>query len=327
MLDLTVAIPTFNGAQRLPLVLKHLQAQQNTEGIAWEILIVDNHSNDNTFDLVRELQKNWNYPFPLRYCFEAKQGLAFARYKAVEEANSEFVGFLDDDNLADPNWVAAACQFGQSHPQVGAYGSKIVGNFEVEPPKNFARIASFLAINDRGKTMKPYDKKGKMLPPGAGLVVRKRAWLENVPLQTRLVGRTTGQMLASEDVEALRHIQTGGWEIWYNPAMLVHHIIPRKRLEKAYLMNLCYGVGLASYPTRTIALSSWQKPIFLLAYFINDIRRILLHLLKYRKAVQTDPVAASEMQFLIGRLASPFYFLKNRDRTHQTSNNKRYLPS
>jgi glycosyltransferase involved in cell wall biosynthesis len=309
MTDFTVAIPTYNGAERLPLVLDKLGSQIVVEGLSWEAIVVDNNSNDDTAEVVKTYQKQWNYPFPLRYCFEPQQGLAFARQKAVTEAKGELIGFLDDDNLPEANWVAAGYKFGQSHPKVGAYGSKIVGDFEVTPPENFNRIATFLALIDRGKSAKLYDSKKKMFPPGAGLIVRKSVWLENVPAKLMLSGRVAGKMLASEDLEALRYIQGGGWEIWYNPEMVVHHLIPKGRLEKEYLMKLCYGIGLASYPTRTINLSLWQKPIFWGAYLVNDLRKILLHIFKYGKEVKNDPVVASEMQFFVGRLMSPFYFL------------------
>lgn len=324
MVDFTVTIPTFNGATRLPLVLEKLQSQIDTEDFIWEVLVVDNNSNDKTAEVVKQYQNNWNYSFALRYCFEAQQGLAFARQKAITEAKGELIGFLDDDNLPEGNWVAAAYKFGQSHPQVGAYGSKIVGDFEVTPPNNFNRIATFLALIDRGKSAKLFDSKKKMFPPGAGLVVRKSVWLENVPAKLVLSGRVAGKMLASEDLEALRYLQGGGWEIWYNPEMVVHHLIPKGRLEKDYLMKLCYGIGLASYPTRTINLSLWQKPIFLGAYLVNDLRKILLHIFKYGKEVKNDPVAASEMQFLVGRLMSPFYFLGmvlRGDRSSKSSSN------
>jgi hypothetical protein len=36
-MDITVAIPTFNGADRLPEVLRQLQGQEQTDSIEWEI--------------------------------------------------------------------------------------------------------------------------------------------------------------------------------------------------------------------------------------------------------------------------------------------------
>ena len=88
MIDLTVAIPTYNGETRLPDVLKRLRSQINTESFNWEILVVDNNSTDHTAQVVRDYQDNWPDAFPLKYCFAPEQGAAFARQRAVEKANT-----------------------------------------------------------------------------------------------------------------------------------------------------------------------------------------------------------------------------------------------
>ncbi|MGB5969814.1 MAG: glycosyltransferase, partial [Spirulinaceae cyanobacterium] len=46
--DFTVAIPTYNGATRLPQVLDKLKLQTGIEQLNWEILVVDNNSSDST---------------------------------------------------------------------------------------------------------------------------------------------------------------------------------------------------------------------------------------------------------------------------------------
>uniref|UniRef100_A0ACD5GQF4 Glycosyltransferase n=1 Tax=Desertifilum tharense IPPAS B-1220 TaxID=1781255 RepID=A0ACD5GQF4_9CYAN len=51
-----------------------------------------------TAEIVREYQAILPQHSQLRYCFEPEQGAAFARQKAVEEAQGELIGFLDDDN-------------------------------------------------------------------------------------------------------------------------------------------------------------------------------------------------------------------------------------
>ncbi|MGF1676281.1 MAG: glycosyltransferase, partial [Rivularia sp. (in: cyanobacteria)] len=119
-INFTVAIPTYNGASRLPEVLERLQNQLHTENISWEIIVVDNNSTDNTADIVKNYQQNWQYPFSLKYSFEPRQGAAYARERGVSEAKGEFIGFLDDDNYPLSNWVAKAYEFAQKYPQAGA---------------------------------------------------------------------------------------------------------------------------------------------------------------------------------------------------------------
>jgi len=315
MIDFTVAICTYNGAKRFPEVLERLRAcEQGTKltqvdraQIFWEVLVVDNNSADNTAKVVQDYQADWPISFPLRYCFEPQQGLAFARQRAVMEARGKFIGFLDDDNLPNSDWIATAYAFGETHPLAGAYGGQIHGDFEVEPPSQFKKIASFLAIVERGSTPFVYQRHQGILPPGSGLVVRKQAWCENVPIRLFLTGRIGGSMLASEDLEALLYIQKGGWEIWYNPEMEIFHKIPYWRMERNQLISVVRGIGLARHHIRMLRLKAWHKPWAFPVYFFNDLRKVLYFFTRYQSLIETDVVVACEMEFLLSSLISPFY--------------------
>lgn len=344
VVDLTVAIPTYNGGRRLPEVLDRLriccqnatrhrhhnayQVRQRLAGTTprtaveqtrtathqqdfiWEIIVVDNNSTDDTAQIVQAYQADWPKQCALRYCFEPKQGAAFARTRAFKEARGELVAFLDDDNIPAPDWIEAAYAFGRTHPNAGAYGSQIHGAFEVTPPKNFERLAPFLAITQRGSEPLRYEPAQKVLPPSAGLVVRKQAWLDSVPSQLILTGRTAKSMVTGEDLEMLSYIQANGWEIWYNPAMQLYHKIPYWRLERKYLIPFFRGIGLSRYVTRMLSVKPWQRPIATLAYMTNDLRKIAFHILKYGVRVRSDLIAACEMQLFVSSLLSPFYLWK-----------------
>ncbi|MEM9926058.1 MAG: hormogonium polysaccharide biosynthesis glycosyltransferase HpsE [Cyanobacteria bacterium P01_D01_bin.50] len=310
-INFTVAIPTYNGGSRLPEVLNRLQNQLHIENISWEIIVVDNNSTDNTADIVKKYQESWQHPFSLRYCFEAKQGAAYARERGVAEAKGKFIGFLDDDNYPVSNWVIKAYEFGQKYPKVGAIASQIHPNWEIEPPENFQRIAPFLAITERGNIPLLYQPKSKLLPPSAGIVIRKQAWLETVPNKLVLTGRINGNMLTGEDTEMLSYIQKSNWDIWYNPEMEIYHQIPSWRLQKEYLFPFFKGIGLSRCVTRMVDIKPYLKPVAIFAYMINDLRKILFHIFKHGKKLKTDLVPACEMQLFINSLISPFYLWKN----------------
>ena len=310
-LDFTVAIPTYNGENRLPELLEKLRNQINTENLSWEIIVVDNNSTDNTAQVIKAYQKDWTCPYPLKYCFEPKQGAAYARKRAVTEAKGRFIGFLDDDNYPTSTWISAAYAFGEQHPQAGAYGSQIHPDWEVEPPENFARIAPFLAITERGDLPLLYEPRKRLLPPSAGLVVRRQAWLESVPNQPILTGRVAGNMLTSEDLEMLSYIQKFGWEVWYNPEMEIYHKIPSSRLTQEYLIPFLRGIGFSRYVTRMVNIKPFYQPVATLAYMGNDLRKIILHLIKYRQKLTSDLVANCEMHYFISSFFSPLYLWKN----------------
>jgi glycosyltransferase involved in cell wall biosynthesis len=308
MLDLTVAIRAYNAAAQLPEILNKLKIQVGTEVIDWEIIVIDNNSRDNTAQVIQEYQFTWNERFPLKYFLETKQGSSIARRTAMEKARGSWVAFLDDDNLPASDWVAKAYSFSKSYPQLGAYGGQIHGEFEVEPPRNFWKIAAYLAIVERGQ--KPF-RYSQVLPPGAGIVISKKAWLDSVPQTLFLVG-PEGKSLHSkgEDMEFLACLQNSGWEIWYNPEMHITHKIPSWRLEREYLISLIVGSGLNRFHIRMIRLRPWQRLLAFFPYLIYDFQKALLYFIKNFALLKTDTTTACEMALFLSIFVSPFYLWK-----------------
>lgn len=311
--NFTIAIPTYNGAARLPALLDKLRSQENPQNIAWTILVVDNNSTDNTAELVKryaaQAEAQSQQP-SIQYAFAKRQGAAFARVKAMEVATSEWVGFLDDDVTPASDWMSNAYAFARSHPEAGAFGGQIHGEFEVEPPSNFNRIKSFLALRERGSTPHLYNPDHLSLPPSAAWVVNAQAWHDNVSDQPVLGGRANGSMVQGDDYEPLLRMHKAGWKIWYAPSLHVAHQIPKSRLERGYLKSLSWGCGICICPLRMINSQGWQRPLLWLKLMLSNLKRVVLHWLKYRNELETDLVAACEMDFYLGSFASPFYYLK-----------------
>jgi GT2 family glycosyltransferase len=313
-LDFSVAICTYNGEQRLPEVLDRLSSQL-VEGIRWEVIVVDNNSRDNTRSVVMDYAHLWRSDCELRYVFEEIQGLAFARARAIQSARSrELVGFLDDDNLPEENWVTAAYQFGQEHPNAGAYGGITHPFLDQPPPDYFDQVKLLLAVINRGDQPFQYlrSAKPRRVPIGAGCVVRKQAWQDCVPDNLLLSGRDEAgrSMLGTcEDLETMYYIQNSDWEVWYNPRMEIWHHLPSHRLEPGYLLKIARTSGLSNYALRTARLQAHQRKwmVFLTPlYLLSDGQKVLSYYLKHRQQLSTNLGKACELQARIGRFLSPF---------------------
>jgi glycosyltransferase involved in cell wall biosynthesis len=309
-LDFTVAIPTYNGATRLPKVIDLLLHQTGLANLNWEIIIIDNNSKDDTNKVIESYKKFSNQNLSLRYFLEKQQGVAFARMRAINEARGEFIAFIDDDNFPANDWVLQSYIFGKEHPQAGAWSGQIHGDFEVSPPEDFTRIQAFLAIREHGLQPYLFDADNLRLPPGAALVVRKQAWCESVPEELVFKGRLSKLMVSGDDTEALLYLHKAGWEIWYNPAMHINHQIPHWRLEKDYLLVLARGCGLCIFQLRLINAKNWQKPILLVKTILGNLRRLLQHIIKYRGQFRSNLIALFEINFYWASMISPFYSLK-----------------
>lgn len=307
MVALSVVLPTYNGAERFPRVLECLRLQANTECFQWEVIVVDNNSSDNTKDIFQKQIGLWpSSSWPLRYVFEPRQGLAYARQAGVETAKGDWVAFLDDDNWPDIYWVSEILAFVQAHPKAGAIGSQITGNFEQPPVAVIKPLLFYLAINERGETPMLYDPRSKGVPPGAGLAVRRDAWLKSVPSQLFLVGRVNNSCLPGEDAEALLYLHRSGWEIWYNPAMKIEHHIPAFRIAPNYLKSNLFGIGLCRHHLRMLMFPVWQRPLMATAYICHDFYKIIVHWLHHTQRPYSL-LAECEMKRLLGTFAGPFY--------------------
>lgn len=308
--QLTVCICTYNGGKRIGKVLDSLQQQININ-FDWELIIVDNNSTDETKQIIKKYKNNSLKGVPLKYCIEKKQGLAYARRCGIREAQGDLIAFLDDDNIPSHDWVFQVFKFGMEHPQAGAYGGQIHGKFEEEPPQGFDSIARYYALITGNKTYcyneKYKNTRKKLFPPGAGIVVRKKAWQKSVPDKQNIIG-VSGESLdsKSEDVEFLSYIFYDAWELWFNHKMLIYHVIPKSRFSREYIMEFFKGIGLSRHWTRMIAFKPWQRPIVTVLYLVNDFLKLIFYWFKYRNKLDVDLVIAGKMQLLKYIFLSPF---------------------
>ncbi len=254
-LGVSIIIPCHNSARFLPETLKHLRNQEPTE-CAWEIIIVDNGSTDDTATVARQLWPD-NLPISLRVVSESAPGAGPARQKGVQEARYEFLGFVDHDNWVCPTWVRAAYQRMLSDPDIALCGSYSDGEFETAPPAWFSHVEHLYAIGPR---LEPGDITLRANLWTAGLVVRRSALLElfRAGFQPLLTGRLGSKLTSGEDSELTYAIRLAGWKIWLDSELHFLHYMPSARLNWPYLRKLCYGSALAT-PAHD-AFFSLQKP-------------------------------------------------------------------
>ena len=102
--DVTIMIPTFRRPEGLAAVLESLRRQTGVEGLSIETLVVDNAPEGGADRVVGPLGKG--FPFALRCLHEPNPGVANARNRGWAAARGQFVAFIDDDETAEPNWLA-----------------------------------------------------------------------------------------------------------------------------------------------------------------------------------------------------------------------------
>jgi cellulose synthase/poly-beta-1,6-N-acetylglucosamine synthase-like glycosyltransferase len=93
--------------------------KQNFDTNSYDIIVVNNRSNDNTENVIRR--------YPIRYLFEAKPGPAAARNSGIRASNAHFVAFTDADCIPDPDWLTQ--MISEMKPGVAGGGGTIVSYY------------------------------------------------------------------------------------------------------------------------------------------------------------------------------------------------------
>ncbi|MEO2205059.1 glycosyltransferase [Paenibacillus pabuli] len=247
---------------------------------AYEILVIDNRSTDNT----KELFASLGFPEHVRYIFEPQLGLSYARNRAIEEAKGEFVMFLDDDALAAPTWVDEVIKIFDMDPDIGCVGGKIVPIWEGGKPEWIPDdIVSLYTVMDFSDSI--VEMKAPHIPFGANVSFRKSIFKEIQPFRVDL-GRVGNNLMSSEESELIGRVRLVH-KIYYSPYAVVEHKIAKSRLNKRWLLRRVYWQGISD-ATR-YQKSAWgiykhliriAQSALLIAISFNNVKKVTSQMAK-----------------------------------------------
>ncbi len=225
-LKVTVAIPTYNRADFLRQTLAGIAAQHFPRD-HFEVIVIDNNSTDHTRAVVAEFADR--NPAP-RYLRETKQGLDYARNRAIAEARGEIIVFGDDDILVQPDWLAqmAVPLIADPGRRIGAVGGEVIPVFPDGLPDWVREWHAPLAFRpDAG----PLEARHS--PMGANLAFPSWVFEQLGPFHTAL-DRAAGNYFSGGDSEMIRRVRQAGLEVWFAPGAAVKHQMPASRTTFRY---------------------------------------------------------------------------------------------
>ena len=147
-MNISVIICTYNRSGSLVRTLESFREVLHPKDAAWELVVVDNNSSDNTREVVDLFIEKSG--IPCGYVFENKQGLSYARNNGVAEAKGEILSFTDDDVIVDKNWLQNI-EHEFKEKDVACIGGKILPIWEKPQPEWLkGELMQFLALQDLG---------------------------------------------------------------------------------------------------------------------------------------------------------------------------------
>jgi len=107
----SIVTPTYNRAGFIGDAVRSVLCQSMPD---WELLIVDDGSEDNTREVLAEYETDPR----IHYFYQPNQGQSIARNNALEKVRGDFVGFLDSDDLWCADKLERQLALFESHPEV-----------------------------------------------------------------------------------------------------------------------------------------------------------------------------------------------------------------
>ncbi len=112
MATVSVIIPTFNRQEVVGQAVQSVLAQTYTD---YEVLVVDDGSTDDT----EQVLHTWHSS--IRYIKKANGGPASARNEGLRHASSDYVAFLDSDDLWEPTFLQTGMSFFSNNHDLGLF--------------------------------------------------------------------------------------------------------------------------------------------------------------------------------------------------------------
>lgn len=240
---ISVAICTYNNAAKLDMALESLKEMVYPPGLEYEILVIDNNSDDGTQEIVERYKPVWGTR--IRYIFEGRQGLSHARNRAMKEAAGDVVSYIDDDIKADPQWLSAIGTAFERYPTAAVVGGRSYLVFPSSPPAWLSEKCELLLSRlDYGD--EPIVGTDQDLF-GVNFSVRTD-WLRRVGGFDPSLGRRGRSLVSGEESDLLRRIRALGGVAVYEPAAVVGHIVSTERLKLRWFLRRFFVAGRESIP-------------------------------------------------------------------------------
>jgi len=209
----SVVIPNWNGREFLPACLSALRSQTYGD---FEVVLVDNHSTDDSLALVSK-----HHPEAKVVRLDENRGFAKAMNAGFRAAEGEYVACLNNDTEASPTWLSELVACMERHPRAAAIASKML---DLRNPQLLDgagdSMTGYLRAYPRGRGEEDsgqYDEEIEVFGVSGGASL----WRAQV---LRELGYFDEDLFAYyEDVDLSFRARLAGYECWYAPRAVVLH--------------------------------------------------------------------------------------------------------
>ena len=211
--DVSICIASYRRPAGLSRLLDSLERLKLPIGVQIETIVVDNDRDASAASIAQSRSGSLE---PIHYYVEPRRNIALARNRALSEASGEWIVFIDDDEVADENWIAEYLKLVEREPCDGAFGPVLSRLEEVVTP--WLDVETFYTRR-RHATGEPL---------GAGDLYTSNALVRRRLFDERSFDPSYG-LTGGEDSELFGHmLRAGARFLWCDEARVAEFVPPER---------------------------------------------------------------------------------------------------
>jgi len=228
---ITAAICTYNRYDVLKKAIRSLE-EQSLDQAEYQIVVVDNSPDG---EEAKQRAQDYASISNLRYLHEQTPGLSNARNVATRNCDSPLIAFMDDDAIAQPDWlretVRAFEQFGEDAAVVGGRVNPIWE--KPRPAWLSSKLEGYVSVVNWGGRLRQASPNEWFAGTNISFRVAELGTVGGFSTQ---LGRTGsgGSLLSNEESEVVDALRAAGKLAIYAPDATVDHLVEASRLRREW---------------------------------------------------------------------------------------------
>lgn len=219
VLDLSIVIVSFDVRQFLKHCLESLY--KTTNGINYEIIVVDNNSQDGTVQMIET-------EFPDVDLIASKENIGFVKANniAFRKSRGKYILMLNPDTVILRNSFRKMIDYFEQQPKIGAVGCKMLNSDHTLQPScyHFPSLREIFGMYFIGSQIfsalkkMDYDKAQKVDFIRGAFLALNRQCLEEIGLLDENL------FMFGEETDLCYRMKKRGWQVMYLPdTVIIHH--------------------------------------------------------------------------------------------------------
>lgn len=248
-MDLSIIIVNYKTYE---LTKNAIKAVLETVKSSYEIFVVDNNSQDNSYEKLKSTFNNEIINEKVNLIAnDYNQGFAAANNIAIKKSKGDYILLLNSDTVLKEGSIDSSLSYIKAHDDIGAIGCKILlpnGDLDKaakrsfpNPKNSFYKLFGFSNINEKSKSnnynLDDLDANGIYEVDslvGAFMLVRKET-IEQIGLLDE------EYFMYGEDIDWCYRIKQAGWKvIYYGKAEIIHYKGSSSKRQKSKLIYEFY---------------------------------------------------------------------------------------